>query len=58
MKKLSNSEAELKKSVAYKKKCVSIWKSFKGNFILRFKLLSLTELATPLGDLCLKVADF
>ena len=38
MKNLSNSEAELKKCCLEKKR-VSIWKSFKGKFILRFELL-------------------
>ena len=58
MKKLRNSETELKKSVTYKKSMYQSENHFKGVLFQDLNYSRLTELATPFGDLFLKVADF
>ena len=58
MKKLSNSEAQLKKSVAYKRSVYQSENHLKRILFEDLNYPRLTELATPFGDLVLKVADF
>ena len=58
MKKSSHSEAELKKSVTCKKSVYQSENHLKEILFQDLNQYRLTELATPFGDLILKVADF